>query len=121
MTAAAPTPRPDCTAAGADDRMVCERCGHEWLATDERPPCAPITFETLRRHIDSEAFKAGVALELTREDKAAGKPVSLGAARRRAAINDKIKHIVDICTLDPAIKARLTASETQPAGRAGKT
>ena len=121
MTDTAPAPRPDCAAAGTDDRMVCERCGHEWLASDPRPPCDPITFAVLRRFIDSEAFKAGVALDLTREDKRAGKPVDLGGARRRAAINEKIKHIVDTCTLDPAIKAQLTASETQPAGRAGKT
>lgn len=113
MTDTAPAPRPDCAAAGADDRMVCERCGHEWLATDQRPPCSPITFDVLRRHIDSEAFKADVALELTREDKLAGKPVNLGAARRRKAITEKIKHIVDTCTLDPAIKAQMKVSDVK--------
>jgi len=121
MNTTALAPRPDCAAVGAADCMVCERCGHEWLAGDPRPPCDPVTFKVLRIFIDSEAFKAGVALDLTREDKRAGKPVDLGAARRRAAITEKIKHIVDTCTLDPAIKAQLTAAETQPAGRAGKT
>ncbi len=100
-----------CSAVPVADLMVCDRCGLEWLAGGERPPCAPISFPVLRDHMMAELNSAECWLGLLAAEKAACGAVDPAKQRRRVALTAAVLRLIERVMADRSIMEKLTAKK----------
>jgi hypothetical protein len=99
------TTKPDkCAAVDVDALMVCERCGLEWPADGQKPPCEPINFDRMRERLLDQVRDLERGYELLKDLKGEGMPVSTALARRRLEETRKILKLLDLVVFTPALK-----------------